>query len=517
MSDSIARSSSGCDVSSKDYLLSNNGDLDSGRLVCAIGVFRHADRTCKEKVSLKFNGDPPSSFKLNEEFRAPDLFHDLALLVETLKCECKSEESVFLIALRLLKSGKEDLKVKLESLGNIGGWVIKLKWGGNLTPLGIDQSREAGSNFSKNMSLPCNLKVYSSTDTRCKETASSFVFGMLGREDVSIRADDGPDGLGSLDESGFSHSPMVQSIRTEVAHILMSGKRITNAFIETLFPEHSEASPGVIALREIGTTYGSFACAVIQLGELVDSLVDELTPTDDSKMYSRWQSIYKSIHRQPGNTALHTQSGVLFSTLQISQIGVIFDNSQYDFQHTIQHLVGHLVGQLVGQIFSLSQLLTRVVFPCEYGLTLADKYHIGSTFLEPLVRKIRFDIRLSLGIPLGDEIVHMEKHNETTSPDLRIRLYFGHHSHMMSFVSVLASGHSDLGYLSAIIFKIYLLNKKWRLEIALSSSTGEPFVSVLNTIVDTPERIDDFLTSMLPTPISHDSSFFLPSTEETQV
>ena len=517
-----------CEVYGEKYLKSND------RLVCAIALFRHADRTCKQKVSLKFAGDPPSQFSVNEDIRAASLFRELAKYVRERRTECKSEESVYMNGLGILQSEKEDLKVKIERLPT--GWLLKLKWGGSLTSVGVAQSVAAGREFRQLLGSEAasDLKVYSSTDTRCQETAAAFVKGLVDEpESVRIRAEDGPDGLGSLDETGFRHSSIVGRMRSEISSLLMSGRRIDKEFEADLFPDKSEAWAAKAALTQIASKYRSFADAVLDLREKLDSFVAAISKLDKSLsansseslglMANRWLAIWKSLHRmdRTGNSST-TVSGAPFSSVQISLIGEIFDNAHFDLRHSLANLKS-INAKAATQLATLSDLVTllsRVVTPAEYGLSTVDKSYIGSTFLQPLIRKLRFDFRLSAGIPLGEEAMYLTKHDDSDAVQnsARTRLYFAHHSHMMSFVNVLKSESllteefsrdvawlhqiDHLSYLSRIVLCVYRTELgRWRLTVQVGTGDKSALHTVVDGTTESVESIDEFFNAMLLLPI----------------
>jgi hypothetical protein len=457
------------------------GDFD---LRCVIALIRHGDRTCKQKISVKFNGDPPMSWPAGTDIRSTDEIAALGDYVATQSERCRSELSVFRNGLRVIRSGKDDLKVKIEVTDF--GWLLKVKWGGTLTSLGELQSETAGRVFAHSYFPSDNdvdIKVYASTDTRCKETALNFLKGFVGSANAftqPIRTEDGPDGLGSLDDTGFRHSPLVEEIRREISAMLMNGKAIDHDLISELFPE---IESGQSALSELSSLYKSFSSAVVELRSLVEDFVDTLDSPKESVdlILSRWSNLRKNISRA-SSVGKWSYSGVPLASIQISQIGDVFDNSQYDYRHNFDLLEEVGAGGLLSRIRDIVTLLSRVVTPLEYGLSGPEKAYIGATFLRPLIKKFRFDFRVCAGLPLGEDTIHVVKHEEdnNTTNLRRCRLYFGHHSHMISLVNILKSLNcSDnsylhqmdrLGYLSQIHLCVSSDKRsdRWRLTISLS-------------------------------------------------
>lgn len=531
---------------------------DSWESCCVMVILRHADRTCKQKISLKFNGIPPAGFPVNEDIRGSSLLDKLHEVIGKCKSECRSEMGMFLTGLRRLESGRDDLKCKIERTEQ--GWALKLKWGGNLTPLGVYQAESAGRAFKNYLSPgPIDVKAYSSGDTRCQETAGYFLKGFLEVSEFPIRSDDGPDGLGNLDDTPFRHSTVVEQLRTDIGKILMSGRPIDDEFVSNLFPDSSSQSSGRSALTELKDEFGTFASALIQLKGLVDEFVSVIESLDGSitlyanedvsLLLSRWLHVWRSLHRvdpaRPASPsrrwkAQQTVSGALFSTIQISLIGEIFDNSNYDFRHNAKTLNG-ISSNAFQTLVSIRRIVTKlshVVTPLEYGISKQDKAFVGSTFLHPLIRKLRFDLRLSTNLPIRDEAIYLSKHEESIdSLNPRVRLYFAHHSHVFSFISIIRSislperfkcndhvllSIGSLGYLSQIVLNVFkhkTLLSFWRITIDIypgddqnmpDGNLNVEYMRVVEGVTSTAEEIDSFFSDILLLP-SRDTRRSTPS------
>ena len=321
-------------------------DEQSFSLSCLIGIIRHADRTCKQKVALKFSGVPPQGFSLDEDIRSIEGLSRLREVIEIRRRECLSEDTAINHALRIMLSGSEEVKVKIETPES--GWILKLKWGGTLTALGQRQAAVAGTHFRSRFCRDgeSDVRFFASTDTRCQETARAFATSFQGTHEVEIRSGDGPDGLGNLDDTPFRHSPLVKSMRTEISRLLMSGRRIDESFKSELF---EDSCSGLDALEWINSEHGTFSLAVNHLKALIDDFSARLDSPELSLLRSRWLYIHKSFHRTDSagqasaftprsrRKAQQTTSGVWFTSLQVSLIGDIYDNCQYDFRHNYTH------------------------------------------------------------------------------------------------------------------------------------------------------------------------------------
>jgi hypothetical protein len=338
-------------------------------------------------------------------------------------------------------------------------------------------------------------------------------------------------------------------MRVEISKILMSGMRIDNDFVARLFPDSFPDSTAVEALYCIRETYSSFARAVLHLKELIDDMVASVVKLDSSAhlhlsetaglMASRWFSIWKAIHRTDGrkpNSASMTPSelwksnqvtasGVLFSSIQVSLVGEIFDNAQYDCRHNfgLVHVLdgGPSVCELLTEIRAISTLLHQVVTPLEYGISKADKAFVGASFLFPLIRKLRFDVRIACGLPLGDDEIHAERYDEGRTTDFsRYRFYFAHHSHLFSFISILSGINlvptkefdvSSLGYLSEVLVSIYASKTQKKFKLCIDLFPGDDLqsadgslefttINIVDTTFDSAADLDTLLTKILSIP-----------------
>jgi hypothetical protein len=140
-------------------------------------------------------------------------------------------------------------------------------------------------------------------------------------------------------------------------------------------------------------------------------------------------------------------------------------------------------------------------------------------------------MRVASGADLGDEEEHLVRYAELYKAigienQVRTRLYFAHHSHMLSFLNVLRFGFlrgeldmvaenaeclntkvTHLGYLSQIIMQLYESGGQWQLRILLMP--GDDFNSphgsiafansqkLIFTCQGDLDKIDNLFTSML--------------------
>ena len=176
-------------------------------LLCVLLVARHGERTPKQKVKVKV--------KLKSEFAAGWLCAWLAgsgagaseavAPPETLELRCPHQLERLASAARQLASSGHEVETLADALAytaaegmlchakvGVSGRTVAvgLKWGGELTHAGAERAEALGSAFRSEMypnedidelhaTLRHDVKVYSSRDRRCQQTAAAFCRGMM--------------------------------------------------------------------------------------------------------------------------------------------------------------------------------------------------------------------------------------------------------------------------------------------------------------------------------------------------
>ena len=592
------------------------GSSGEKKLRCVIALVRHGDRTVKQKLTVKMSGQLPQEASPESDYRTPA---ELSLVYSILgkhKEFLLSDPAVLCNAQELLLNGKgviDNLKAKFEVFPT--GWSVKIKWGGDLTALGVAQAEACGRYFRKTIykenvlhmhaSLHHDLKVYSSEDRRCRQTAASFAKGMLELSSTAlpvvqtsfVRSDN----LGRLDDTPFRHSSEVHNCRDALAGLLFEGTE--ENLVKKLFPVHP-GSAAADTLRALLCEHGNFSASFNALKAEVDAFCAALKLVDGSQrlygketvvlMSARWKDLAKMLASCTGNFSAVQSSASLAKgrdscssipeesrtpkeavdihaegesstpersgndapmtplrgtpvtavtpdsdlTARLSAIGVVFDSAVYDFRHNLTFLSDYSpkAGSVLKKLRNLVKQLYVVITPCEYGLEAENKAMIGATFIHPLVRKFRWDIRVATGLPLGEEESHLAKYAELYHPKstmeslghpvVRTRLYFAHHSHMLAFLNVLRFGvlsgalrlqrsNTDwldnevthLGYMSEIILQLLQEGEVWTLKVLLMSGDDMqsnygaiPFASAQRDVFEASGQlveIDALFTAML--------------------
>ncbi|KAI8068198.1 histidine phosphatase superfamily-domain-containing protein [Gongronella butleri] len=169
---------------------------NSWRLKGFVAVFRHGDRTPKDKFKISVKA---STFgELLQGSRQEVVFRQKHQLDLVGKCvdQCLadgSEDEEKMLALKEILEKKRNLlgtKVQLKpkffkDSGRLDKLQLNVKWGGELTHAGLYQSRDLGDNLRKDMNILNraildDVKIYSSSERRVRATADKFAEYFLG-------------------------------------------------------------------------------------------------------------------------------------------------------------------------------------------------------------------------------------------------------------------------------------------------------------------------------------------------
>jgi len=412
-------------------------------------VFRHADRTPKQKVKVNLNApeilnmfaDSTKEIKLKND--SENDIERMKFLVEVSKEVIKRKEGLVEVtdSHKLLlfntviqkKFGgtKVQLKPKLTTdesgKKKVTQVLLICKWGGILTHAGIQQSEILGRYFAERVfpkenaqDFLSSLEVFSNTERRVKATAEAFASGVLG---------------GAAPANIFREDKLAVKLLGDIA----AGKDLMENTKRTIFEVmHLEDASKFNHLPGVDELNNPLQCmrdlhALIK--ELYNELPSQATPCEGETvpmMQQRWHRL---------TTTFWLAKKGHFDTTKIPDI---FDYINYDILHNHAWL-NHI--DLSG-LYEKAELLSKFIVPAEYGTTPQEKLTIGSLICEDLVQKFYTDM------------VEMSK-----GEGAKTRLYFTSESHLHSMRNVLLhSGSSkfheliepvELSYLSNLVFKIY--------------------------------------------------------------
>eukprot|EP00397_Hematodinium_sp_SG-2012_P005122 GEMP01005140.1.p1 GENE.GEMP01005140.1~~GEMP01005140.1.p1 ORF type:complete len:935 (-),score=149.39 GEMP01005140.1:920-3724(-) len=398
---------------------------------------------------------------------------------------------------------------------------VNLKWGGELTALGRQQAFRVGERFRRDnfpfedaaqlhATLRHDVKVYSSAEPRCRQTAGSFTKGFLdlrGPLPQIIVSFVRNDGLGRLTDAPFRQAPLYSEIKQSVTNLLEAAPV---DFVSR--PEcHVRAS---VSLRGLEQEFGRIGLAVLSVLEKMDTLVTSLENIPEfqvshmetsSMMALRWADLRSEVAKDHG------------------ALSHCLDNTVYDVRHNLPFFEDH--PEIQKQLLTIKELtsrLTEFLGQYEFGRSNQEKTRIAAHYVSPLIRKLRWDLRVASGSPLGDEKDALMKHNDLYGSSngwrpIRTRLYFAHSSHMQTLVNVLRCGSQEfksvvadclhfppdlgrLGYCSHLIIKLFRSADTYVARFFLSTGDGldsdpdkePPFLGEVPMIA-----LDDFLSKVI--------------------
>ncbi|ORX89342.1 hypothetical protein K493DRAFT_383047 [Basidiobolus meristosporus CBS 931.73] len=426
-----------------------------------LSVFRHGDRTPKQKVKFSFTSQPfiqllngsTKKIILNKE---KDLIGVIRAADEAL--ELGADDRVKLEQLKLILENKSSLtgtKVQIKpsfnkKTGHFEKLVLVVKWGGEFTHAGLHHTKEVAENMRNdlailNKKLFDDVRIYSSSERRVVATAE--VFGrtfldtpQLEKDFVQIRGD-------MLDDSDAAKEPIEQAkkqlkeimkatTREEIPELITIPKKIEN------LAEFLKETVDLLSTFR-ATMHANFASMDVE--HIQRTWCCSETP---GLFKERWEKIFHDIC-DPG-----------YENFNPSKVSELYDSLKYDALHNREFLEVIFVrpeehGQIgqIRELYRRAKILFDIVAPQEFGITPDEKMEIGSLTSIPLLNQIVSDL---------------EDIRSGTSPSARF--YFTKESQLHTMLNVVfGSGLptkltradlEELDYLTQITFELYECNRE---------------------------------------------------------
>ncbi|KAK9719425.1 inositol hexakisphosphate and diphosphoinositol-pentakisphosphate kinase [Basidiobolus ranarum] len=426
-----------------------------------LSVFRHGDRTPKQKVKFTFTSQPFISL-LKGSTRKIILKKDEELLsVIDASNEALAlgiDDTTKLEQLKLILENKYDLvgtKVQLKpsfnkKTGHFETLILIVKWGGEFTHAGLHHTKEVAENMRNdlavlNKKLFDDVRIYSSSERRVVATAE--VFGrtfldtpQLEKGLIQIRGD-------MLDDSDAAKEPIEQAKRQIVSIMKTTTKEEIPELvtipkeIENISEFLKETVDLLSAFRS--TMHDNFANMEVE--HIQKTWCCSETP---GLFKERWEKIFQDIC-DPG-----------YENFNPSKVPELYDSLKYDALHNREFLEVIFVkpeehGQIeqICELYYRAKILFDIVAPQEFGITADEKMEIGSLTSIPLLNQI-----------VGD----LEDIRNGTDPSARF--YFTKESQLHTMLNVVfGSGLptkltradlEELDYLTQITFELYECNRE---------------------------------------------------------
>ncbi|KAF9203821.1 hypothetical protein BGZ49_006001 [Haplosporangium sp. Z 27] len=430
---------------------------NSWRLKAFVSVFRHADRTPKQKMKFSFSSAPFREL-LNgggEEViirQARDLKLVSAAAEQALKEGL--EDSTKLNLLKNILDKKSTLpgtKVQVKPTidkdedGNAKSVKLKIivKWGGEFTHAAKYQSRDLGDNLRKDLQIMNkqvldDVKIYTSAERRVRATAELFAQRFLDIREVPkdlllIRKE-------MLDDSNAA------KVKTDV---------VKDELYNLLQPDHSEdikkywpkgqPDPGQL-VQDIIAAMKTLRGIMRKNFEQQDVTLIQKTwccYESPSLFFERWEKIFGEF-ADGGRTDFDP-----------SKVSELYDSLKYDALHNRTFLENIFVDKdsdsgmgPIKDLYQKTKILFDFVAPLEYGINEADRLEIGLLTSLPLIKQVVDDL---------------EACKKSTSPCTR--LYFTKESHVHTLLNIVylsgiptrlrKSEIPELDYLTQITFELY--------------------------------------------------------------
>lgn len=496
--------------------------------LCLILVARHGERSPKQKLKAKV--------KMESMLGVGWLFGFLASTRADAKTAVKHPSMLELRALdqlsrlesvarELLESG-HDVSTMVDALGYVARaklachakiscstassslataqMEMALKWGGELTPDGETTGESLGACFRKehyphenfyhlHASLRHDIKVYSSNEPRCTQTAAAFIRGFLRLHSplppiiaALVRTEDfdflNPDPQPThkrpsevLEESANLEP---NCTKVEVTPVDAEIDRYMNApwqDVESII----DASLISAELREFASLGDALRALRSHMGNLCKVLAKDFNgPLYEGETPALLRSRYKNLLGDLGKKEGNNDRQIM------DKAPHTLDNLEYDQIHNFSSFPDAAQCAL-NVVLPLARAICDLTVPLEVVLPPKDEDggDAGEDKVRKLLHKLRWDLRVASGQELGTEKEHLKKHSalhvpsaqmtccndSPKEPCVRTRMYFSHNSRLLALLSVLLGGVVEsrcddeepprfvprLGFLSHVVLQLW--------------------------------------------------------------
>eukprot|EP01063_Lacrimia_lanifica_P034843 TRINITY_DN6533_c0_g2_i1.p1 TRINITY_DN6533_c0_g2~~TRINITY_DN6533_c0_g2_i1.p1 ORF type:complete len:847 (+),score=377.97 TRINITY_DN6533_c0_g2_i1:43-2583(+) len=421
-----------------------------------IALFRHGDRTPKQKIKLKtklpeviqhaFGAKPCNECKelvVKGTDQPSDALKEWKVLLVglTKREDLKPDEhEKYCGMVEILDREAEGLKLQVKPQAGGSGAVTEaqviLKWGGWLTDAGRKQARNLGMQFNSRVlrgkETQYQLDVFANNERRVRGTAVEFAMNCSEDWDED-RLNPGERGLeisASLDDTEKAKAD-IQKCKDLIAEIMHLDNQEAC--------EKWKHLPGLEAILQLkGTPKRAMQDCHTLIKELIKHIPEQTSlhrGESSTLVKHRWSKL---------SEGFFSKKTGLYDTSKISDV---FDYISYDVSYNQEALFPLDLYPL----FEIAQVLNLFVGVGEYGLTPESRGTIGAKIITPLLKQWRTDLQ---------ELQFTE--------EPRTRLYFSSESHITSLYNVLyncsrtqfhvVNDPVELHYLSHVVIKVYKYN-----------------------------------------------------------
>ncbi|KAF9308634.1 hypothetical protein BG003_010808 [Podila horticola] len=433
---------------------------NSWRLKAFVSVFRHADRTPKQKMKFSFSSAP---------FR--ELLNGGG--EEVIIRQARDLKLVSAAAEQAMEEGLEDtnklmlLKNILDKKSNLPGTKVQVKpsitkgedgktqkvklkiivkWGGEFTHAAKYQSRDLGDNLRKdlmimNKNVLDDVKIYTSSERRVRATAELFTQRFLDIREVPkdmllIRKEMLDDSNAAKEKTDLVKKELYDLLQPENAHNM-----------EQYWPKDM-ADPGEL-VQDI----------ILEMRTLRETMRKNFQRLDAAAIQKSW-CCYESpaLFFERWEKIFGEFADVDRTEFDPSKVSELYDSLKYDALHNRPFLESIFVDKdsdtgmaPIKALYAKAKILFDFVAPLEYGVNAADRLEIGLLTSLPLIKQVVEDLEAC-----------------KKSPNPCTRLYFTKESHVHTLLNIvylsgiptrLAKNEiPELDYLTQITFELYERN-----------------------------------------------------------
>ncbi|RKP34149.1 histidine phosphatase superfamily-domain-containing protein [Dimargaris cristalligena] len=444
------------------YLWKKPSYDDQWTLKGFLSVFRHADRTPKQKIKYGFTSEPfVALLKGTHQEVILRKETDLAQVLKAAETaqEANLEDEDKLEQLQSIlsrKMGMEGTKVQLKpSYSKVTGALVKLqvilKWGGGCTHAGIHHTRELADNMRKdliilNKRILDDVVVYSSSEQRVIATAKVFCERLLNcthlpSDFLIIRKDMLDDSNAAKEEMDHVKSRLKAFFKAHEANL-----EVSKGF--DLPDEMEDPQTFVRGVYDLLTRVTRNMRKNLESPQVQNAIL---------KNYYWCCNENVALFRERWEKLLQDFGKVEKNKFDPGKVGELYDSLKYDALHNRKLMdrifvspdgTGGHTPESIRELYHKAKLLFDFVTPREYGIDESEKLEIGVLTSVPLLKQIISDLR------------------QMTQQDYPgCRLYFTKESHIHTllncvFLSGLPTNFSvyqagELDFLTQITFEVY--------------------------------------------------------------
>lgn len=314
---------------------SSKGGIDwsKRKVISIVRVYRHCDRTPKQKYKVKC---PDYTSYVEKEIIIKNNIEEFTNVLESANHAKLGQLINFMKEWYAEKGTKLQIKCKAEGVEMI------LKWGGVLTHTGVLQCNELVDDFkhgliAKGISFQANTKVHSSSEIRVYDTAKKFMHNMKGKlSDVIVDK--------VLLDDTFHASAVLEKSRVTLAKEFYS------------YMKEADEKEIIRAMTNIK--------------------IEEIKITNKKEAQNinyRWSLLRKRV----------LEEGAVSNTL----VTEVYDNLKYDFMHNYS-IIENMFGSDMVQFYNTIKHYYKYIIRIEYGVTDVERMQMSKSISGSLLSKI---------------------------------------------------------------------------------------------------------------------------------